>query len=126
MWTSIHSEFDVNKPFHMSDFMCAVTTPERYARQKNARPDYVALANDPPRANQFFHRLCIAQQTVVNCGISCIIDMGIYREVSSLLDLRQVVPPYALGARSCLARVQQWADDFDIQETVEVFSRRAI
>src|SRR5438477_2270500 len=96
MWEAIHNEHDVLMPFHMTDFMAATAAPERYAKQSNARADYVAIAQDMKKAADFFKNLCIAQQSVVNCGVSCIVKMSIYNEVSSLLDLRKVIPPYAL------------------------------
>jgi len=103
MWKDIHSEFGVELPFHMSEFMAATVNPDRYALQKNCRKDYLAIVQgDPTKAQTFFNRICIAQQSVVHCGISCIVDMRIYNGVSSLLNLREVLPPYALAARSCL------------------------
>ena len=45
--------------------------------------------------------------------------MDIYNEVSSLLNLREVVPPYALGARTCLAKLEEWERYCDIHEHVE-------
>jgi hypothetical protein len=119
IWRQIHEEFGVRTPFHMSEFMAATANPDRYANQSNARPDYVALGKDLKRASSFFEKLCIAEQSLLNCGISCIVDMKIYNSVSSLLDLRKVIPPYALAARSCVARVHQWEDQFAIQEPVE-------
>ncbi|MCU1256911.1 MAG: hypothetical protein JWM83_3210 [Candidatus Angelobacter sp.] len=120
MWTSIHSEFGMRPPFHMSEFMAATGAPDRYAKQKNARADYVAIAKDMDKAQRFFRNICIAQQTIANCGISCIVDLKIYNDISSLLDLRRVVPPYAIAARMCYAQVHQWEQEFGIQEPVEI------
>lgn len=119
MWTAIHINHGVSKPFHMSEFISATAAPERYAKQKNARADYVAIASDMPRAKNFFMNICIAQQSVVNCGFSCIVPMSIYNEVNAAADLRQSVPPYALAARSCIAQVHEWEDIFSIDEPVE-------
>jgi hypothetical protein len=119
MWRDIHSEFEVAIPFHMSEFMAATVNPQRYAAQKNCRNDYLAILQDTKKVQTFFNRICIAQQSVMHCGISCIVDMQIYNGVSSLLNLREIVPPYALAARTCLAQVNEWQRQFDVQEPVE-------
>lgn len=119
LWKQIHAEHGVNTPFHMAEFMAATANPDRYEKQRNARADYVAIGRDFPRATEFFKNICIAEQTMVNCGISCIVDMRIYNSVSSLLDLRKVVPPYALAARACLVRIHDWEDTFAVREPVE-------
>ena len=118
-WKAVHDDFGVGLPFHMAELNAALTRPEDYAKQKNAREDYMALAQDAKRANEFFKRICLAQCTTVNCAVSSIIPMDIYNNVSSLLELREVVPPYALGARMCIAEVHKWEKQFDIQEPVE-------
>ena len=41
---------------------------------------------------------------MANCGVSCIIRMNVYNEVSSILELQEVIPPYALGATACALR----------------------
>jgi uncharacterized protein DUF3800 len=119
MWAHVHKQFGVELPFHATEFIAATTNPSRYAKQANARADYVRIGGEPERAETFLRLLCIAQLTMVNCAFSCIVNMHIYNNVSSLLDLREVVPPYALGARSCLAMVHEWESKFDIQESVE-------
>jgi hypothetical protein len=119
IWAKIHSDYGVARPFHMSDFMAATADPDRYSRQKNARQDYVAIARDEKRAQDFFKQICISQLSMVNCGISCVVNMKIYDGISSLLDLRKVVPPYALAARTCHAQVHLWEQLFAIQEPVE-------
>ena len=123
-WKSIHERFGVEVPFHMADFIAATANPERYAAQKNARQDYVEIAKKPKEAKEFFRSVCIAEFMLANCGFSCIINMAIYNEISSLLDLRKVVPPYALGARSCIAAVHKWEDDYSIQNPVEIIFER--
>jgi hypothetical protein len=120
MWEYIHKEAGVNKPFHMSEFVAATSNPDRYAKQKNARADYVAIGKDLPKAEKFLRDICLAQQTIVNCGISCIVDLKIYNEIGSLLDLRRVIPPYALAARMCVAKVHDWEDQFAVQEPTEI------
>ena len=117
-WSSVHEEFGVNKPFHMADFMSARTNP-RYELQTKFRQDYVDLAKNPKTADEFMKRICICQVGMVNCAISCILPMEIYTGVSTLLDLREVVPPYALAARMCIAKVHEWEQYFHIEETVE-------
>jgi hypothetical protein len=114
-WEQIHKEHGVDLPFHMADFMSAHTNP-RYQLQKNARQDYVKLAKDIDKSTKFFKQLCTAQLGLTNCGISCIVKMSVYEEISSLLDLRKVVPPYALAARMCMERIHRWEDEFDVQD----------
>ena len=92
MWPNIHAQYGVDLPFHMSSFMAATANPDRYSKQKDARQDYVAIARDNRKAQDFFKHICIAQQSVLNCGISCMIDMKVYNQVRSLLDLRKVIP----------------------------------
>jgi len=118
VWKESHDEAGVDLPFHMTEFMSACTNP-KYANQNNARADYVRLANDPKAARLFFDRLAITAISAVHCGISCIVPMDIYHNVSSLLDLREVVPPYALAARMCIEKLHQWEQLFAIGESAE-------
>jgi len=45
--------------------------------------------------------------------------MQLYNEVDSLLDLREVIPPYALAARMCIEKLHQWEEKFSIEEPTE-------
>lgn len=119
MWTSIHEKYGVNKPFHMSDLIAATKRPEQYAKQRNARQDYVELAKDMKNAERFFRDICIAQFNQINCGISCIVPMEIYNSVCAEYELRDEYPPYALGARRCIAAIHEWEQQFDIKDPVE-------
>lgn len=118
-WEGTHHEFGVDLPFHMAEFVAARNNPEKYAKQSHARKDYVELAKDRKRADQFFGKLSSPQVLAVNCAISTAVPMSIYNEISSLLDLRTIVPPYALGARIALECVRKWEKEFDISEPVE-------
>lgn len=118
-WKEVHSQYGVNPPFHMSEFMSATSNPERYAHQKSARADYVAIAKDTGKAQEFFKNLCIVQLSMVACGVSCIMDLKTYEGISSLLDLREKLPPYAIAARTCVAQVHEWEKQFNIQTPVE-------
>jgi len=117
-WDWVHAKFGVEKPFHMSAFFAANFQPE-YKNQKNARTDYIELAKDPERAQQFLRSIAEVQISNVKCGISCIVQMDVYEEISSVMNLREVVPPYALGAQMCLERVRQWEQYFDVHDPVE-------
>lgn len=117
-WDWVHDRFGVEKPFHMSAFIAANFQPE-YRNQKNARADYIELAKDKERAQQFLRSISEVQFTNVSCGISCIVNMDVYGDISSVLDLREVVPPYALGAQMCLERVRQWEQYFAVNDSVE-------
>ncbi len=118
VWKEAHDEAGADLPFHMAEFMSACTNP-KYASQKNARPDYIRLAQAPEAAKLFLHRLAITAVSAVHCGISCIVPMDVYSNVSSLLELRDVVPPYALAARMCIEKLHQWERVFAIGEPAE-------
>ena len=45
--------------------------------------------------------------------------MSVYDGVSSLLDLRAVVSPYAVAARTCIHMIQTWEKEFEVSEPVE-------
>ena len=117
-WAEAHRFFEVEVPFHMADFVAAGSR-EEYRTQRNARADYVEIAKSPERANEFLKRLGLIQLSFVHCGVSCIVPMDVYEGVSSLLELRDVLPPYALGARMCIERVRQWEEKFAIRPPVE-------
>jgi hypothetical protein len=118
MWEKAHLEAGVELPFHMVDFMSACNNPH-YAQQKNARADYVQLAKRPEDAQKFLYHLALSEVTALSCGISCIIPMKLYNEVNSLLHLRDVLPPYALGARVCIRQLQKWEQFLSVEEPVE-------
>lgn len=117
-WTHVHDDHGVQKPFHMAEFMSALNNPN-YPQQKNARADYVGISKDPKKAKNFLLNLCLTQATFVNCVVTCVVPMDIYNGISSLLDLRTVVPPYALAARMCIERVHKWEQTFSVIEPVE-------
>ncbi len=102
----------------MAEFVSALEN-EKYKFQKNARADYIAIAKDADKAAAFIKELTSLQLWLVNCGVSAIVDMSIYNSVDSVLDLRTVIPPYALGARMCLAKVHNWEKMFAASEPVE-------
>jgi len=117
-WAKVHKDFGLDLPFHMSEFMAAMQNP-RYAGQRNARKDYVALAKDSDKAEDFLIHLSMAQASFINCAVTSIVPMNIYNDVSSLLDLRDSIPPYALAARMCMDLVRLWERHFDAPEPVE-------
>lgn len=118
IWAEAHREAELDLPFHMAEFMAALQQPA-YASQNNARPDYVRIAKDPDAAELFLHRLAVTEVTALHCGISCIVPMDVYNDISSLLDLRKVIPPYALAARMCIHQLHQWEKTFAIGEPTE-------
>lgn len=117
-WAEAHRVFGVDPPFHMADFAAACTR-DTYKHQRSARADYIDIAKDPKRPNEFLKRLGLIQLSFVHCGISCIVPMDVYEGVSTLLDLRDVVPPYALGARMCIERLHQWEQKFAVDPPAE-------
>jgi hypothetical protein len=119
VWRGIHEEFNVQRPFHMAEFVAALYT-DTYKNQKNARADYVEIAKDRMRAEAFLKKLVIAQVTMTNCAVTCVVRMNIYKEIDSLVELREKIPPLALGARYCLERIHKWEEEFEIEEPVEL------
>ena len=117
-WRDIHKEFRIDLPFHATGFIDSQENPERYAKQSNARPDYVALATIPGAGKICLRKLCVAQLSFVACGISSVIPLKIYDEIESD-DLLSKIPPFALGARMCTALVRKWELAFQIPQPVE-------
>jgi hypothetical protein len=118
LWKRAHSEAGVSLPFHMSDLISACTNP-KYAKQDNARADYVRLAENPKEVEMFIKHLATAMLTCAHCGISSVVPLELYQEANSLLDLRQLVPPYALAARMAIEKLHQWENHFTIGEPAE-------
>lgn len=118
-WLDVHKKYGLSQPFHAADFMAAKTNLDNYKKQRNARADYVAIASAPDQADRFLMNLAQLLATVTHCAVTAIVPMAVYNNVSSLLDLREVVPPYALGARFCIELVRQWQKLFDIHYPVE-------
>jgi hypothetical protein len=118
-WDRAHSDFGFQRPFHMSEFIAALEYPDSYKGQKNARSDYIAIAQNPERAVHFLNTLTNIQVIGVMCGVSAIVDLAIYRSVNSIMDLQAVIPPYALGARMCINNVRSWERFFHVGESVE-------
>jgi hypothetical protein len=117
-WKNAHTKYGVNLPFHAADLASAISNPS-YKHQRNARHDYVALARDPSKANEFFFEVSVLEVTFVHCAVTVIVPMQVYSEVNSLLDLRAQVPPYAVAARTCIELVRDWEKRFDVPEPVE-------
>lgn len=46
--------------------------------------------------------------------------MNIYNDIDSVVELREKIPPFALGARQCVERVHKWEKEFEIDEPVEL------
>jgi len=103
----------------MAEFIAACTT-DTYKKQNNARADYVGIAKDKMRAYAFLKELVIAQATMTNCAVTCVVRMNIYNEINSLVELREKIPPFALGARYCVERIHKWEKEFEIEEPVEL------
>jgi hypothetical protein len=62
----------------------------------------------------------VKELTAIEClfplaSISCIIDMADYREVEKTYDIRDTLPPFALGARTCMAHLYEgWLNVYGI------------
>jgi hypothetical protein len=116
-WNRAHTEAGVSLPFHMAEFMSACTNPQ-YAKQTNAREDYVRLAQRPDDAEEFMRTLTMAEVLMMSCGISCILPISLYNQVNEVLDLSRM-PPYALAARMCIKRLHDWENLLAVGEPVE-------
>jgi hypothetical protein len=117
-WQIVHTGFNVQPPFHMAEFVAACTR-DTYKQQRNARADYVELAKAPDRAEEFLKLISQIQMSFVHLGVSCIVPMQIYNEVTSVLNLEELLPPFALGARMCIQKLRNWERDYAIRPPVE-------
>jgi hypothetical protein len=93
----------------MADFMA------RHA--KGAREDYKKL--DDTQANEFLIGLASAQQVYMLLGVSCIVDMGVYKQIDDVFQLQTMVPAFALGARVCVSLIETWQKQHSIEYPVE-------
>jgi len=118
-WRTVHEQSSVSLPFHMTDFVAATTNP-KYSEQGNVRNDYVEIAKDPLRLRTFVHGLVFTQATFINCVVTAVVRMNVYNEMDGFVELREAIPPFALGARYCVNRVRQWEKKFEISEPVEM------
>jgi len=118
-WQELHAKYGLTLPFHAVEFMAAKNNRNNYKNQRNARPDYLAITDSPEEADKFLVNLAQLEAATTNCAVTSIVPMEIYNGVSSLLDLRQVIPPYALAARMCIELVRKWERLFDVPEPVE-------
>jgi len=118
LWKRAHSEAGAELPFHAADFVSACNNP-KYADQRNARADYVRLASNPKEADLFIRHLATSIVTCVHCGISSVVPLELYQQINSVLDIRAVVPPYALAARMAIEKLHQWENQFMIGEPAE-------
>jgi hypothetical protein len=119
VWRNVHEQYNVALPFHMAEFYSALTNPN-YKNQSNARSDYVEIVKDAIRWRPFVQALVYAQATFINCAVTAVVRMNVYNEMDSLLELREKIPPFALGARYCVNRVRKWEKEFEITEPVEM------
>ena len=116
-WDRIHNEFDMKRPFHMVEFMSR-------NQPNNLTSQYARWAEVDPEAQDFNIRLCAAKQLLIPFGVSCIVPLSVYRDVSSAFDLEEVIPPYALAARTCVAAVHQWQVAHGLEDEIDcVFER---
>jgi hypothetical protein len=106
-WEHFHNKAGVNLPFHMSDFMA------------RGRSDYKKWEEDDPGAHQFLLDLCSAQQVYSLLHVSCIVDMGLYRQIDDVFMLQTMIPAFALGARVCVSLIQGWQKTHQIDYPIE-------
>jgi hypothetical protein len=117
-WEAAHNHFGVTLPFHMAEFNSACSK-SHYATQSNARPDYVAIAQTPDRADAFLKHLSQLQISFALLAVSCIVNMQTYTQINSVLNLQETLPPFALGARMCIQKIRNWENNYAIRQPVE-------
>jgi hypothetical protein len=115
MWENEHQKYKCDLPFHMADFMAARRAAQKGGTAK--RQDYVRMTD--LEASSFIMHLATLQQAYMALGVTCIVEMSEYQEIETVLDLRKIVPPYALAARVCTDRVDRWRHEHTIEEPVE-------
>lgn len=106
MWEAIHKRYDIALPFHAADFA------GRYRQYKK-------WSLDDPEAEDFASELASAQQIYMLFGVSCVVDMGDYRQLSEVFQLGQMVPAFALGARACISLLEKWQAFANIEYPIE-------
>jgi uncharacterized protein DUF3800 len=115
MWENEHEKAKCDLPFHMTDFMAARRAAQKSGTAK--RQDYLRMTD--LEASSFIMHLANWQQAYMALGVTCIVEMSEYQEVETVLDLRTIVPPYALAARVCTDRIDRWRHEHTILEPVE-------
>jgi hypothetical protein len=115
IWELEHKEFNCDLPFHMADFMAARRAAKKGGTAKRA--DYLNLTEN--EASTFILRLANYQQAYMALAVTCIVEMKEYSEIETVLDLRTIVPPYALAARVCTDRIDKWRREHSIGQPVE-------
>ena len=56
------------------------------------------IAKDKERANAFLKRLIIAQATMINCVVTCVVRINIYNDIDNVVELQEAIPPFCLGS----------------------------
>lgn len=98
-------EHRISGPFHMVDFM---------ARSKSTSP-FHKWDGDDAEAEKLLKELTALAQLFPLASISCIVDLSEYREVEKTYDVRGTLPPFALGARTCMAHLYEgWLNVYGI------------
>jgi hypothetical protein len=105
-WIEVHNRFEMPMPFHMTDFM-------------QRKPPYNKWSADTKEADLFLTALCTAQQLNLLLSVSCIVDMGNYRQIDDVLLIDTMLPAFALGARWCVAILEDWQKQMGIEYPVE-------
>jgi hypothetical protein len=108
MWESIHKEYDIALPFHATDF---------YARAKQY--EHLPEGNETGKPHDFITSLATAQQIYTLLHVSCVVDMGVYNDIADVFLIQTMVPAFALGARVCVALIQDWQKSFGVEHPIE-------
>jgi hypothetical protein len=105
-WTETHKRFGMPIPFHATDFM-------------HRKEPYDKWGKDSQDARLFLTSLCTAQQLNMLLSVSCIVDMGDYREIGDVVLIDTMLPAFALGARWCVAILEGWQKEHGIEYPIE-------
>jgi len=105
-WEEAHKKFDVPLPFHMADFMY------------RGKP-YDKWGKDSEEAERFLTSLCTIQQLNTLLSVSCIVEMGDYRQIEEVIQIDTMLPAFALGARWCIAILEEWQKKHGIEYPIE-------
>jgi hypothetical protein len=119
-WKRWHKEFQVDMPFHMAEFHAAVTNPERYSGQRNARQDYLGIASDARKAKEFLYHLTRTQLLFMSCGFATIVPMAIYKEFDGYGELSEKISPYTIAAHICMENIRKWEEFSGVAQESEV------
>ncbi len=104
-WNHVLTEHRITQPFHMAHFM---------ARHK-LTSEFHAWDGDDAEAEVLLKELTTLETLFPVAQLSCLVNLTEYREIARLYDIKDTLPPFALGARACIAHLyEKWLDLYQI------------